>query len=279
MKKLFYLAVAACTAMLTACGGGNGPVKVSHNPENRTVLIEEFTGIKCGYCPTGHRMAADVMNAHPGQVMCINYHTSSYASGTYTTEYGDALDDQARVQGYPSGTVNRHEFSDKDRLAMFPDEYEKYAGQMLQMSAPVNIAANATIDRKTRHLTVNVSAYYTADANSEAANGTNSLNIAILQDNVLGPQSGKEDNPDYCEGDQYRHMHMFRHFLTGQWGEEISGITKGTEFTKTYEYDIPEKLGKEKPIDAVLEDLRIVVFIAEGRTEVLNACEANVKLK
>ena len=31
---------------------------VNTTPENRTALLEDFTGINCGYCPEGHVIMA-----------------------------------------------------------------------------------------------------------------------------------------------------------------------------------------------------------------------------
>lgn len=60
-------------------------------PTNRNVLLEEYTGIYCGYCPDGHRMANEIAAANPGRVNIINIHVGSLASNTYTTEFGTAF--------------------------------------------------------------------------------------------------------------------------------------------------------------------------------------------
>ena len=50
----------------------------------------------------------------------------------------------------------------------------------------MNVAARAQIDAETRLLTVTVEVYYTADAETSS----NKLNVAILQNEVVGPQTG-----------------------------------------------------------------------------------------
>ncbi len=103
------------------------------------------------------------------------------------------------------------------------------------------------------------------------------LNIAILQNNVLGSQLGSSYNPDQVVGNQYNHMHMLRHLITGQWGDTIYTTTAGTFVEKQYTYVIPEQLGKTGyKIDAVLEDLTFVAFVAEGRQEILTGTEATI---
>ncbi|MEE0895829.1 MAG: hypothetical protein U0M28_07680, partial [Bacteroidales bacterium] len=44
------------------------PQFVSTEPANRNVIIEEYTGINCGYCPDGHRIVREYMEANPGRV-------------------------------------------------------------------------------------------------------------------------------------------------------------------------------------------------------------------
>ena len=52
---------------------------VSTTAENKNVVLEEFTGIHCGYCPDGHVMAQNFSNANPGDVVVINLHTERIA--------------------------------------------------------------------------------------------------------------------------------------------------------------------------------------------------------
>ena len=86
------------------------PQFVSTEPANRNVVIEEFTGVNCGFCPDGHRIVREYQEANPGRVFAINIHQGGYAA-LYTTQWGDAIANQTGLQGYPAGTVNRHLFS------------------------------------------------------------------------------------------------------------------------------------------------------------------------
>ncbi len=88
---------------------------VSTSPENKNVILEEFTGIHCGYCPQGHAIAQSIQDANPNDVFLINIHQGGYATpGTgepdFRTDFGDAIAGQSGLTGYPAGTVNRHIF-------------------------------------------------------------------------------------------------------------------------------------------------------------------------
>ena len=268
-KTLFVLVVALLTSMVASAQVTD--TIVSTEPSNRNVLLEEYTGINCGYCPSGHKIANQIQAAHPGRVCIINIHQGGYAANTYTTQFGNPLANQYGVNSYPSGTVNRHSFNGTSVLAR--NQWSSKSNQILGMSSPVNIAAEGTLDMTTRTLNVRVQLYYTGTQTV----ASNMLNVAILQDNVLGPQSGASQNPAQVVDGQYNHMHMLRHLITGQWGETIDSITPGTLVEKTYEYVIPAMFGSPNAIDAWLEDLEFIAFVCEGHKEVLTAIEIPVE--
>lgn len=270
MKKILLL---AAVVLMTISGAmAQGEQFVSTEVSNKNVVLEEYTGINCGYCPDGHKRANQLAAAHPGRVFVINVHQGSYASNTYTTQFGNALANQTGLDGYPSGTVNRHVFSGSN-TALDRGSWANAANTILAQTSPVNIAARGTLDWSTRELNITVQLYYTASE----ANATNKLNVAILQDNVIGSQSGSSLNPDQIVGSQYRHMHMLRHLITGQWGEDITTTTAGSFVEKTYTYTIPASLGSPNAIQAKLEDLQFVAFVAQGQQEILTGCEVEIE--
>ena len=271
MKKTLLVLAIALIAGLTSFAQITDTI-VSMTPSNRNVLLEEYTGINCTWCPDGHRMANELKATNPDRICLINIHQGSFAANTYTTQFGNALANQTGLDGYPSGTINRHVFSGSS-TALNRGDWASCANQILNMSSPVNIAAEGTLDMSTRTLNIRVQLYYTSSQNVSS----NALNIAILQDNVLGSQVGMSMNPAQVVGNQYNHMHMLRHLVTGQWGETIENVAQGTLVEKNYEYVIPEQLGSPNAIDAVLSDLNFVAFVCEGHQEVLTSIEVPIE--
>lgn len=269
MKKTLLILVAAMLTTMFASAQITDTI-VSMTPSNRNVVLEEYTGVNCQYCPDGHRRANELKAAYPDRVSVINIHQGSFANNTYTTQFGNALANQTGLEGYPSGTVNRHVFSGSS-TALNRGEWAARAQQIMAMSSPVNIAAEGTLDWATRTVTIRVQLYYTASQNVTS----NALNVAILQDNVLGSQTGMAGNPDQVVGNQYNHMHMLRHLITGQWGETIEDIAQGTLVEKNYTYEIPAQLGSPA-INAALENLTFVAFVCEGHQEILTGTEVPI---
>ncbi|MCX7696793.1 MAG: Omp28-related outer membrane protein [Bacteroidales bacterium] len=246
---------------------------VSTQPSNKNVILEEFTGIHCPYCPDGHKIANQLMANNPGRVFAINIHQGTYAAPSsgepdYRTPFGDALANQSGLTGYPAGTINRHVFTSPTpmtpgKTAQSRGNWTNCTNQILAMPSPVNIAIDVSLNYQTRELTLLVEVYYTGNADSS----TNKLNIAILQDYVKGPQAGSSLNPSYVTPDgQYYHMHMLRTFLTGQWGWTIPQTTAGTFWDTTITYIVPTAY-HSIPVD--LGNLKVVAFVSEGKQEIL----------
>ncbi|HOF17120.1 MAG TPA: Omp28-related outer membrane protein [Bacteroidales bacterium] len=238
-------------------------IYVTKTPENRTVLIEEFTGTNCGYCPDGHRRSDSLVAIYPGIIYTVNIHAGSFAA-YYKTNVGTLLNNYFYVSSYPAGIVSR-EVVDVGGTYKYPisrGAWGDVAGQIFKRPSYVNIAAKTAIDTVTRKLTCNVQAYFTNK--STAANGKNYIHIAILQDNIWGPQSnGKTFYPEKWNDSlgKYQHNHMLRELILGVDGENMGGISQGTTYQKTFTYDIPLKISNE---NMVLEDLYVLVFITEG---------------
>ena len=257
------------------------PQFVSTEPANKNVVIEEYTGINCGYCPDGHKRVREYEAANPGRVFGINIHAGSYAANTYTTQWGNALMNQAQVTGFPSGTINRETFTYYDdyygqtvtSMALGRGQFVSCGNEILAQTSFVNVAAQASIDATTRTMTVNVEAYYTADAET----ASNKLNVVLLQDSIIGPQSGASGNPSQVTSDgQYIHMSMLRDMLTGQWGDDITApegstvIPAGTLIQRTYTYNIPGSISNEL---VKLGHLKLVVFVAKDTKEIYTGSE------
>ena len=255
---------------------------VSTTPENKNALLEEFTGIYCTYCPDGHVRANSLSNTHGNNFWVINIHAGSFAAPSagdpdFRTTFGTAIANQSGLTGYPAGTVNRRVYTGLGQAAgvtaMGRGNWSNATTQALGQASPVNIALDAEVDEQTRVLKVIVEYYYTA--NSTVA--TNKLNVALLQNNVEGPQTGASTyNPGNIQANgKYLHQHMLRHLLTGQWGTNINSTTAGSTDRDTFTYTIPASLNS---IAYDLANLEIVAFIAEGQQEVLNSYGADVRV-
>jgi hypothetical protein len=260
MKKLTTILLFAFIAI-----NSYGQTIVSTTPENKKVILEEFTGIHCVWCPSGHAIAKAIQDSNPGNVFLINIHTGGFSNPgpnepDFRTIFGNAIRSQSGVNFYPSGTVNRHVFSG-GITGMDRGQWTSTANSTLTQPSYVNVAVEADINVQTQELTVHVEGYYTANS----PQGTNLLNIALLQNNTKGPQTGGN------AGSNYNHMHRLVYLLTGQWGISIPSTTTSTFVDETVTYSIPADYNG---IAVELGDLEIVAFIAETQQEIASGAGA-----
>lgn len=116
---------------------------VSTEPANRNVILEEFTGRNCGYCPDGHLIANQIMTNNPGRVWAINVHSGSYAPTSYpnfNTNVSATILSGFSVSGFPSGVVNRSTATAQGR-----GTWNNLATQQLGQAAECNVAGIARI--------------------------------------------------------------------------------------------------------------------------------------
>ena len=232
----------------------NAQELVSTDPVNRNIVLEEYTGVHCGWCPVGHKIANELATRYKDELFVINIHAGGFADDTqydFRTEDGNVIYQGSNVSGFPSGNVNRLSES-----AIGRDIWGSYVENIIKEMAECNVAGWVVLDKEARKATITVEVYYTA--NSASAN--NYINVMMLQNNIIAYQGGSSQNPDQVVNGQYRHMHAFRDAITPAWGEEIAPTTKGTFITKTYEYDIPAKIGS---FDVNIDDLEFVAFVTE----------------
>ena len=232
-------------------------------PENRTALLEEFTGVNCQWCPEGHAIAAALETALTDRFVTIGIHAGVYANpGTgqpdFRTTEGTAIDAAMGVTGYPAGTVNRIAIG--GALSYGRGSWEGAANDVLALPSPVNVGVESTFDEGTRQLTVHAVGYYTGASGS----GNDYLSVALKENHITGPQS--DANNGYQAN--YDHMAVLRDFLTDTWGEDIGNPAVGELVERTYTYTIPEEWNAA--------NCQVVAFIGEYQTDVYQAREVAV---
>lgn len=231
---------------------------VSTTPQNKNVILEEFTGIHCGYCPDGHKLANNLVAANPGRMFLINIHSGGYAvpqagEPDFRTTAGTAIDGSAGITGYPSGTLNRSTTPWGQTRTLWTGT----TSTLLAQTSPLNVAVKSFVDMTKRELTTEVEVYYTSDA----AQSTNYLTIALTENDILGPQTdyGNYNPTNWVDG-KYKHNHVLRQLITsGNFGEAITTTTKGTYFYKKFVTTIPANY---VGIPATLYRMNIVAFVS-----------------
>ena len=258
MKKIIFSILS-----ITISLGSFSQLPVSQVAENKHVILEEFTGIHCGYCPDGHARANNLTIANPNLFHQINIHSGYYATPgagepDFRTIDGASITAAAAPSGYPNGGINRGNGSG---WSMSRGSWSNSTSELIEQSSYVNIAVEGSVDFGTRQLTVDVQVFYTGTASTD----TEYLSLAILQNNIAGPQS---DYGDYfptgwkCPEKVYKHQHVFRMFVNpnNPNGDPVSTIT-GAVVNKQYQLVLPAIIGD---VELELGELELVAFITES---------------
>lgn len=282
MKKQLLTILAAGTV-----GSAFAQLPVSTTPENKKIVLEEFTGIHCGYCPDGHTVANTIYNNNPGKVILINIHSGSFANAAVgeqdlKTTIGTAIDGMPGmgITGYPAGAVNRTVLTGTV-MSAGRGSWTGMANTIKAQPAYCNVAVEGSVDAATRVLTYTAQVYYTG--NSPAS--TNSLTVMLLEDKVLGVQSNygsptPYNASNYNADGSYNHNHVLRKGLTaGNFGITIPVTTTGTTFTTTGSYTIPATFGAvNKTTPCLLGNIELVAFVTETSKVTINGAYGPVAI-
>jgi hypothetical protein len=273
MKHIF-LSVLGLAAVTFA----NSQTIVSTSPSNKNVVLEEYTGFKCVWCPDGHKVANEIKTNNPNRVVLINVHVGGFANPVgnepdYRTPWGTGLLNQTGLTGYPAGTINRYLFGSATSTALGRNTWTANSSTILGQASPVNIAVEASYNETTNNVEILVEAYFT---DSQSVN-FNMLNVAILQNNIAGPQTGGEDlyPEQILPNGLYRHMHMLRDLVTGQWGDTLANIGTGNFVSRTYTWSVPNDING---IPVIPTNLEVAAFIAENEQNILTGASTNVQM-
>lgn len=258
MKKLLLPAL-----LLSFLGSNSFALDVTTERTFKSAVLEEFTGIQCSNCPDAHQKANTLHHAIHDGFYAICIHAGSFAEPgrkqpNYIIAEGEAIHNYFGINSYPSGIISRRD----NGYGLIANR--SYWGACCRTAtrdySPVNLAIETAWDNTTRELSVEVGGYYTDDMTDPR------LTVVVLQNNILGPQSGG------LLGNDYPHRHMLRMMLSAdEFGDPIAEKTKGANFTKTYKVTIPEAI-KEVAFEPY--DMEVVAFVAEGKNEIVKAVES-----
>lgn len=216
---------------------------LSTSPENRSVLLEHFTGINSGDGVIGYDAALDIIQADPFRVAMISYHAGGGAQPVasqpdFQTTEGTTINNYFSVQQHPRGVVGRRPY--QSQFAIHFNAYDITSSLVKSLSSPVNLGMSCSFDAATRDLSVDVEVYYTA--NSPGMNDY--ISVVLVESNLIAWQQDFYDTTGAGGDSTYSHQWLFREPITAIWGDEVQINTAGHSETRTYminvstDYDI-----------------------------------------
>jgi len=200
-------------------------IDVVQSPQQKIVLLEEYTGVYCYTCPATHEVVEGILNLYPNRVIATNTHSTSF--GIYSdpnvmgnlydfrTEDGDSVVSMlGGVISLPSGVVNRKIHSGETTIiSQNRDLWVSYVAQELTEAVKVNVEIATDFTEETRNLQVVITLNYV-----QSVNEANYLSVLFVENNILD----KQLDSNFAVIQYYAHQHILRDYLTYYEGSEIA---------------------------------------------------------
>lgn len=257
-----------------------GMYSVTIVPEDKAlphnVVVEEFTSIKCGWCPRGYTSMELIRENYPdGSIIPVCIHSNGLGPDPmYASTFASLLSKFA--SGLPASVVNR-------AYSMDPTYYDliETAEELLKLPGIAHVEATATLDAETRVITVDTKTQFAFDYTN--GNNTFILSYAVTEDNVgpynqenyyaitgyesLGDWKNQPETVSLMFNDVARQLDKY----SGITGSVPANITAG----ETYEFSHDVKL-----VSAIkdLSKINLIVYLTNrGTGQIEDACMLRIK--
>ena len=222
--------------LLVGCDAVERPDRWREDPTpivpRRNVLLVDFTGQRCSNCPA----AADLLHsltAGPAgaRIITVSVHGGALALSTDASPRGLAgpdarrLTDEARVNSWPQGTVDRP----VGGTLLRPSAWNAALAEHLALAADADAAAqqslvaDAHVALATRTLSYTLRPRHLTDAAGQADAETY-LHLWLVEDSITAPQT----LADGTERADYLHRHVLRLDLTGPAAHRLAAPRPGS---------------------------------------------------
>ncbi|TAL67035.1 MAG: Omp28-related outer membrane protein [Bacteroidetes bacterium] len=278
MKIIYHLlSLITLFILLACCDEITGDYRQSQNQNidtsknARRILLEDYTGFKCGSCPAAAEIAHDIESRYSGRVILMTVHAGYFAEPTtahpydFRTPEGNEWNVTFGIRdiGNPNGMVNR--IKSDGSYVITPTKWDAVVLSLLNTEPVLKLEFNAYYSLSRKEISVDAMLTYLKDGFP-----THNFVACILEDSIVQYQIDYRKTPQDIE--DYVHNHVFRATMNSTWGEPVSvnDIKAGAVIRKNCKYIIPESKGWR------IDKLKIVCFVHDNSTkEILQSGETD----
>jgi len=229
-------------------------------PHYKNAVVEEFTAVRCYFCPSGHALLDSICDENPGRIIPVAMYPSN-VPGTLTLPYTGSPDLRRTfvnefftipfvhdsIRFFPGAFVNRRQWKPLKR-EQSRETWRQHTDTILNETSPLNIGIASVYEQSSSILTVDVEVYVTDTINSMFK-----LYVILTEDSLVAEQLNG--------GVDYIHNHVFRESLTAQWGDTLFlQANKGALFTKHYVFDNTAQ-------QYLMQNSHITAYVRNGANE------------
>ena len=178
-------------------------------PQQRNVLIEDFTGVSCPPCPTGHAKLKAILAKYPGRIVITGNHIFGFAQAKpidkvsrqdfRTQDATDIANAFGSVAFMPSAIIDRV----PDGSSNYVQSQATWIGSVdarVNEAAPVNITITKQYNDQQRSVQARIRLDYT-----QAVSKPHNLTIAIIENEIVDAQeTGSGIDTFYTHNDVLR---------------------------------------------------------------------------
>lgn len=236
-------------------------------PQDRNVLMEEFTGTKCANCPDGHAIVKTLKTNYADRLVAYGLHYGTLAEPARTgdedfrTGAAEEVANSFGASSMPTALIDRSK-NPSNSFIYGRGDWSTIVNARLTTPAKFNITGSVRFD--------NIQNKYILSYELECLQATTDpllYSIVLTEDEIISSQL-KGSTVLY----PYTHFHVTRKFLTNSLGSQLKKASGKTEYEagRTYKREVVLDLEpKWKP-----NKLSAVVFVSsETSREVLQAKE------
>ncbi len=222
---------------------------------NKRVLIEDFTGTWCGFCPRVS-YAIEQVKSRTNDAVIVAIHRGN---DPYNFAGAAELESQIGLTGYPTAMLNRNINWE------YPETSNSSINQATDLTSGINPKLGIALET--------ITTGNTSSVNVKIKFGRNFSNLKLvvyaLEDNLFYDQT---NYTTYFGGtsliSNFEHDHVLRGVLTTSiLGENISGnMSFDQEFSKTFTYPIPSNVNSA--------NVKFVAIVLDSSNRAINTREA-----
>lgn len=227
----------------------------------KTVLLEEFTGTWCGWCPDGFLVLEELLETHDNLIgVCL--HAGDIMATADTEEVAGAFE-----TFFPGASVDRY-MVNSEGVILDRGNWESGVIQRSSMAVPVDVDFIPSYNSVTREIVIDASAQFSQEMTEDFR-----FNCYVVEDNIDEDAADYDQQNYYSQNDNFPvhpyydepevmtdfvHNHVVREMLGGAWGAKGS-IPATVEAGETYTHQFTYSL----PVDFNAEQISLVVVVQE----------------
>ena len=202
--------------------------------QDKVVLIEELTGVRCPNCPDGHQEVETILANNPGRVLAVAVHTPFLGQpfpGEPSLITQSGIDMESIFGGYdgkPASLIDRINYPGEQYRFLGLPQWVIRVNERMMETSPVNIDVSSTLSSNGNSGVISASMIYTGAASDHR------FGILLTENQVPTTQIVGS-----IEVEDYEQEHVLRRYITPVSGQGLeASLEAGRVFEKEFAFDL-----------------------------------------